>query len=84
MQNKGCHPPSRSFRCSFIGKTGGCGSLDTVRILEAFQICKNQGGEKTEVTKVSNIYTPSYWQKNKQENNIKLKRKKGRAENLKA
>jgi hypothetical protein len=31
-----------SFWYSFIQKTGGCGFLNTGRILEAFQMCNNK------------------------------------------
>lgn len=46
--------------------------LSTVKISEAFQIRKNQHGGEAGVTKFSNMYILSYWQKNKQENNVKL------------
>lgn len=43
-------PQMEIFWHSFIWKIGSCGSLNAIKILEAFQICRSQGAEKAEVT----------------------------------
>lgn len=41
-------PQMETFWHSFIWKTGGYGSLNAIKVLEAFQICRSQGGERQE------------------------------------